>query len=119
MNRRWLFVTLFILTLGAITAAIYWAPDRDWERRDNRVEVVQAVDPDGNAIEGGATIIVERDRHGFPFGLLLIPLILLLVFGFMRRGPWGPPGDGDRARWLEEWHERTAPDAPSSPTADR
>jgi len=126
MNRRWIFASVFILTLGAITAIAFWAPDRDWDRRD-RVEVVQVTDTSGNAIEGGATIVVERGGHGFPFGLLLIPLFLVLIFGFLRGGfrgpagggPWGT-GGGDRAQWLDEWHTRQhramAPAEPSTPT---
>jgi len=92
MNRRWIFAALFVLTFGAITAIAFWAPDRDWGRGDRDVEVVRMVDANGNAIEGGATVIVEGGRHGFPFGLLFIPLLLLLVFGLLRRAFWGPPG---------------------------
>lgn len=115
MNRRWIFVGLFVLTLGAITAIAFWGPDRDWDRGDRRVEVVRVVDADGNAIEGESTVIIDGGRHGFPFGLLLIPLVLFLVFGLLRRAFWGPPGGGpwdrppdDRGRdqWLAEWHAR-------------
>lgn len=115
MNRRWFFAGLFVLTLGAIVAIALWDPGPDWDRADRRVEVVRVVDADGNAIEDGSTIVVEGGRHGFPFGLLLIPLFLLLVFGLLRWTFWGPPGGGpwspppdDRAReqWLAEWHAR-------------
>lgn len=119
MNRRWIFAGLFLLTLGAIAAIAFWAPGHDWERRDHRIETVQLVDTEGNAIEGGATIIVERGRHGFPFGLLLIPLGLFLIFGFLRGGPWRP-GDRDHNHWLDEWHARQHRDmaqaGPSKPT---
>ncbi|MBA2468400.1 MAG: hypothetical protein H0V37_03230 [Chloroflexia bacterium] len=127
MNRRWIFAALFLLTLGVITAAVFWAPGRDWDRRDNRVEVVRVVDTGGNAVEAGSTIVVEPGHGGFPFGLLLIPLFLLLIFGFLRGGyrgptggdPWGP-GGGDRAQWLDDWHARQhramAPAEPSTPS---
>lgn len=111
MNRRWIFVGLFVLTLGAITSIAFWGPDRDWDRGDG-VDVVRIVDAEGNAVEGSSTVIIDRDRHGFPFGLLLIPLLLFLVFGLFRRAFWGPPGGrwgpsrGDRERWLDEWHTR-------------
>ena len=113
MKRPWIFVGLFLITLGTIAAIAFWGPDRDWDRDSRRIEVVQVVDPEGNAIEGGATVIVERDRHGFPFGILFIPFVLLLVFGLLRGGfrgprgggPWGPGGDRGE-RWLDEWHSR-------------
>lgn len=131
MRRPWIFAGLFILTLGTITAIAFWAPDRGWDRRDDRVEVVQVVDPDGNLVEGGATIVVDRDRHGFPFGLLLVPLFIFLVLGLVRGpfrgpgggGPWDPDGD-HRGRWLDEWHvrqhqemERTATPQPTEPAS--
>lgn len=128
MKRPWIFVGLFLLTLGTIAAIAFWGPDRDWDRDDRGVRVVQVADPEGNAVEGGATVIVERDRHGFPFGLLFIPLVLLLVFGLLRdgfrepggRGPWGPDGD-ERSRWLDNWHRRQHQEmaqGPPSPSTD-
>lgn len=80
MNRRWMFGGLLVLVMGAIAAFSFWGPDRDWGPRDHGVELVQIVDDEGNPVEGASTIVVERDRHGFPFALFLIPL-LLLVFG--------------------------------------
>ena len=113
MNRRWIVAALFVVTLGAIAAVAIWGPDGDWGARDNRAEVVQVVDVQGNAVEGGNTIVIERDRHFFPFGLFLIPLAFFLFFGLFRwafrgpgsGGPWGPGGD-HRAQWLDEWHAR-------------
>ena len=113
MKRQWIIAGLFLIALGTISVIAFWAPERDWDRGENRVEVVQAVDPEGNALEGGATIVVERGHRGFPFGLLLIPLAFILLFGLLRGGfrgpggggPWGP--DGDRhSRWLDDWHAR-------------
>lgn len=119
MNRRWIFVGLFILTLGTITAIAFWNPDRDWDRRDRQVEVVQVTGAGGNALESEATIVIDRGGHGFPFGLLLIPLALFLIFGFLRGGPWRPSGGGHN-HWLDEWHTRQhqhmAQAGPSKPT---
>ena len=119
MNRPWLFAGLFLITLGTIAAIAFWSPDRDWDRGDNQFQTVQVDDADGNAIDGGSTIIVDRDRHGFPFGLLVVPLFILLLIGLIRggfRGPGGPGGPGGRGpwserddrrvQWLDEWHAR-------------
>ncbi len=113
MKRPWIFVGLFLVTLATIATIAFWGPDRNWDRDGRGVEVVQMVDPEGNAIEGTATVVVERGHRGFPFGLLLIPLVLVLVFGLLRGGfrgpgnggPWGPDGN-NRAQWLDEWHAR-------------
>lgn len=113
MKRPWIFIGPFLITLGTIAAISFWGPDRDWDRGDNRIETVQVVDADGNAVEGGSTIIGDRERHGFPFGLLFIPLFFILLFGFFRGGFRGPGGGGPwngdddrRARWLDDWHAR-------------
>lgn len=116
MKRPWLFAALFLITLGTIAAIAVWGPDRDWDRDNNRVEAVQVVDADGNAVDGASTIIVDRDRNGFPFGLLFIPLFFILLVGLFRggfRGPGGPGGrgpwneeDNRRTRWLDDWHAR-------------
>lgn len=117
MNRRWMFGGLLVLVMGAIAAFSFWGPDRDWGPRDHGVELVQIVDDEGNPVESASTIVVERDRHGFPFALFLIPLLLLLVFGLFRRAFWRPPGGepwgpgGDRAQWLDDWHARQHRDA--------
>lgn len=122
MNRRWIFGGLLVLILGTIAAFAVWGPDRDWGLRDRRVELVQVVDDQGNPVEGGSTIVVERDRHGFPFGLFLIPLLLVLIFGLFGRtfrgppggGPWGP---GDRReQWLDDWHTRQHRDSANAAT---
>ncbi len=129
MKRPWLFAALFLITLGTIAALAVWGPDRDWDRGDNRFETVQVVDADGNAVAGGSTIIIDRDRHGFPFGLLFIPLFIILLIGVFRggfrnpggpggRGPWN--GDADRrAQWLDDWHARQhrAMDGTATPKA--
>ncbi len=113
MKQRWIFGGLLVIAVGVIVAVAIWGPDRDWGPRDNRVEVVQIVDDRGAEVDGARTIIVERDRHFFPLGLLLIPLLLVLLIGLFRRTFWGPPGagpwghgGGDRAQWLDEWHAR-------------
>lgn len=122
MDRRWIFAGLLVLVLGAIAALVFLGPDRDWGPRDQRAELVQVVDDEGNPVAGANTIVVERDRHGFPFGLFVIPLLLLLVFGLFRGLFWGPPGGGpwgsggaQREQWLDEWHKRQHREPASEP----
>lgn len=57
MKRPWIFVGLFLITLGTIAAIAFWAPDREWDRDGRGVEVVQVVDAEGNAIDA----LSERD----------------------------------------------------------
>lgn len=125
MKRSWIFGGVLLAIVGVIAAIAIWGPDRDWDRHDNRVEVVQVVDDEGNSIDPGSTVIVERDRGGFfPFGLFLIPLAFFLFFGLFRwafrgpgGGPWGPGGDG-RSQWLDDWHKRQHQEmtSPTTPT---
>lgn len=113
MKQRWIFGGLLLIVVGIVAAVALRGPDRDWGPRDQRVEVAPVVDDRGNEVEGGSTIIVERDRHFFPFGLLLIPIVLFLLIALFRHPFWGPPGDGPwgpggdhRAQWLDDWHKR-------------
>lgn len=120
MRRRIIFSGLFILAIGGIVAAIIWGPDGNWDRdRGDRVEIVR-VAGDGTGAEGtagpGDVIVVERQRpFFFPFGLLLFPLVIFLLFGLFRGaffGGGGPRGglnrfaNGGDPAWLEEWHRR-------------
>jgi hypothetical protein len=120
MRRQIIFGTLFILAIGGIVAAIIWGPDGDWDRnRGDRVEIVRVAD-DGTgaaATDGsGEVIVIEGQRpFFFPFGLLLVPLVIFLLFGLFRGaffgwgGPRGGPDrfvDGRGPAWLEEWHRR-------------
>lgn len=134
MSRRTLFASLTVLAIAAFVAVGIWGPDRSWDRDNRQVEVVQLVDDQGNAVEGASTVIIDRDRHGPPFGFLFFPLGILLVVGAVfairggpgRRGPCGPGGVGGphQAQWLDEWHRRqhehtpeTSPPTTSAPTA--
>jgi hypothetical protein len=96
---RWLVVG-FIALVVALGIGAYVADDQDWgPNRDRSAQVITT--------QSGETIVIERDRHFFPFPFLFIPLFFIGLFWFLagrRRwdggGPWGGP---DRFR---EWHER-------------
>jgi hypothetical protein len=120
MRRQIIFGTLLALLIGAIAAAFIWGPDGDWDRdRGDRVEIVRVAD-DGTgsaATDGsGEVIVIEGQRpFFFPFGLLLVPLVIFLLFSLFRGaffgwgGPRGGPDrfvDGRGPAWLEEWHRR-------------
>ncbi len=139
MRRQIIFGTLFVLAIGSIVAAIIWGPDRDWDRtRGDRVEIVRVADDgtgSGTTAGTGEVIVIEGNRpFFFPFGLLLFPLVIFLLFGLFRGaffgsgGPRGGPnrfGNGGSPAWLDEWHrrqhhgDRQASDTPSDPPADR
>lgn len=112
MRRQIIFGTVFLLAIGGIVAAIIWGPDGDWDRnRGDRVEIVRIAD-DGT----GDVIVVDGYRpFFFPFGLLIVPLVIFLLFGLFRGaffgwgGPRGSPGrftNGPDQAWLEDWHRR-------------
>ena len=114
MNRRWIFVTLFVLMLGALVAtAIATGPRGDWDGHRG-VDVVRvANDSDVAATRSGDTIIIERGRGWgfFPFGFFLIPLAFFLFFGLIGRAFWGsrrwePNGGPPSTAWLDEWHRK-------------
>jgi len=117
MRRQIIVGTLLLLAIGGIVAAIIWGPDGDWDRyRGDRGEIVRiAGDSTGPAATDGTTggtgeviVIDGRRPFFFPFGLLIVPLVIFLLFGLFRGvfpGWGGPRGGPDRA-WLEEWHRR-------------
>lgn len=120
MRRQIIPGTLLFLAIGGIVAAIIWGPNGDWNRnRGDRVEIVRiADDGTGSAATDGAgeVIVIEGGRpFFFPFGLLIVPLVIFLLFSLFRGaffgwgGPRGGPGryaDGPDRAWLEEWHRR-------------
>jgi hypothetical protein len=114
MNRRWIFVSLFVILVGGLTAAAIFGPRGDWGDRRDGVEVVRVVDENGATVANtGDTIVIESGRgHGFfPFGIFLIPLFFFLVFGLFRRAWWGGRGDyyhggPPSSQWLDEWHRK-------------
>jgi hypothetical protein len=94
---RWLVIG-FVALVVALGIGAYVADDKDWGP-DREAQVVTT--------QSGETIVIENDRHFFPFPVLFIPLLFFGLFWFLvgrRRwdggGPWGGP---DRFR---EWHER-------------
>lgn len=114
MSRRNIFIGLAVIAIAAFTAVGIWGPDRSFDRRTS-TEVVQVVDNQGQPVEGATTIIVERGGHGFPFGILLVPLGILFFFGVMRRAAFGSrfggdppcgPGGDRREEWMNNWHRR-------------
>ena len=82
MNRRWIALTALVLVVvGGIAAVIAWDKPDDWGGRHDRVEVVRVVDDDAATTAGtGDTIVIERGRGFFPFGIFFIPLGFLFVF---------------------------------------
>ena len=129
---------LAVLIVGFFSAIWFWGDD-DWGP-DRHTEVARVVTVDG--VETGNTIVIERDGHRggfFPFGLFLVPLVVIGFFALMRAifwRPWHPGGPGgfgasrmyggpyggDDSRgtppWFAEWHRREhARDAASTPHA--
>ncbi len=111
IRQRWIFGTLLVLLIAGVIAAVAWGGDGDrngW--RDDRVQVVRVAD-DGTTTTGD-TIVIEGGRPFFPFGLLLVPLVFFLFFGFLRGALWESPrgGPGWRGGYdpdaLNEWHRR-------------
>lgn len=106
---RWIVIAVLAVVVAVGLGAYFgdgdWGDGDGWRRADS--QVVTTTD--------GQTIVVERNRHFFPF-FIFIPL---LIFGlFWAFGPWrywgngrrgGGPGDqsfGEWQRWLDEWHRR-------------
>ncbi len=120
MRRQIIFGTVFLLAIGGIVAAIIWGPDGDWDRtQGDRVEIVRISDDGtGSAATNGTgeVIVIEgQPPFFFPFGLLVVPLMIFLLFGLFRGasfgwgGPRGGPGrftNGPDQAWLEDWHRR-------------
>ena len=106
---RWIVIGL--LAIAVVVGLGAWFGDGDWGDRDGwRDSNAQAV-----TTAEGETIVIERDRHFFPF-FIFIPF---LIFGlFWAFGPWrGRGGDWRRngpdalseVEWdrrMTEWHRR-------------
>jgi len=95
---RWLLIGFAALVV-AIGIGAYVADDKDWGP-DREAQVVTT--------QGGETIVIERDRHFFPFPFLIFPLFFIGLFWFLsgrRRWEGGGPGGGN-PDWLRDWHER-------------
>lgn len=117
MNRAlWIILPILgVLLFGAAVAGAYHAGTR----HDDHRAVIETISPDGANGQPVQVIHVDGDgfgRHGgfFPFffGPLFLVLILFLVLGLVRRGPWGwrgyPPTGGWRGPGepFEQWHQR-------------
>jgi hypothetical protein len=112
---RWLVIG-FIALVVALGLGAYFS-DRDWDRDWDDDRAAQVI-----TTQSGETIVIERDRHFFPFPFLIFPLLLIGLVWFLasrRRwdggGPWG--GNPD---WMREWHEREhrAMDSRAGPPSD-
>ena len=102
MKRPFLGILLALALVGA-GIGIGASVGDDWGQRHDHVVVTNV---GGDAAHAGQTIVVTDGgwHHGFPFGLLFLPfLVLLLIAVFRRRrrgcpwdrgGPGTPPGGG-------------------------
>jgi hypothetical protein len=113
--KPWIVFTALVAIVAAAVVIGKIEGDGDWgPPREERVITTPS----------GDTVVIEDERwRGFPFGILLLPLIILglvWAFGGRRGRGWDP---GDRAQWLSDWHraehERmaraTGPDRPAVP----
>jgi phosphotransferase system glucose/maltose/N-acetylglucosamine-specific IIC component len=110
MRNRWIFPVIafavFVLFIATIIAAWHWGGG--WG--DDHTQVARIVNADGTT---GGTVLVDtgRDHHGFPFGILFIPLIFFGIFFVFRAFSWNRRGSG----WggPNGWN---GPDGPGAPT---
>lgn len=116
---RWIVAAcvVVVIGLGIVGAA---RSDGDWGPNHESV-VTRSV-----ASDGTETIIIhDGDRHFFPFGLFIFPLVIFGSLFFLRalafrgrwggNGPWTPGGPraGEIPSRFEEWHRRAhASDTP-------
>jgi hypothetical protein len=96
MMKRPLLGILLALALVGAGIGIGASFGGDWGPRRDHVVVTNV---GGDAAHGGQTIVVTDGgwHHGFPFGLLFVPFVVLLVVFLVTRrrrgcGPWGGGG---------------------------
>jgi hypothetical protein len=108
---RWIFAGLVVIAVALGVIAYTHDGDRGdgdgWGRNDT--EVVTTAQ--------GETVIIERDRHFFPF-FIFIPFLFIGLFWLLagRRfgGGGGWPGNGRGQDWLNEWHRRQHGQSPGN-----
>jgi hypothetical protein len=143
--RRFLPLTVLVVIIGGLIAAGWiWGDNDRWERAHGDTHIVQVVDDQGQPVGDGTAVIIERDGRPFffPFGFLVVPLVIFVLFWAFRaafwrgpRGPWQPEGPGYAGPggtpppWFQEWYQQmerrsgpradTTPSATPSPPQDR
>jgi hypothetical protein len=99
---RWIVIGVLAIVVAVGLGAYFgdgdWSDDDGWRRTNS--EVVTTAD--------GQTIVIERDRHFFPF-FIFIPILIIGLFWLFggrryRGNGWG--GGGPDQHWLSEWHRR-------------
>jgi len=129
---RFIPLAIFIAVVaGLIAAAWIWGDERAWGPDQDHTHVVQVVDDQGQPVGDGTAVIIDRDRGPFffPFGFLLVPLFIFLLFWtfapFWRgRGPnGGPPAypTDTPPAWFEHWYrqmQRRDAGSPPQPSQD-
>ena len=99
---RWIVIGLVavavVVGLGFLIGNGHWGDGDGW--RENRTEVVTTA--------AGETIVIERDRHFFPFFIFIPFLIIGLfwAFGGRRCRGNGWRDDGPGPQWMSDWHRR-------------
>ncbi len=116
---KFIAAALAALALVVVGVAIGAASDGDWGRHD----AVVVSNPTGGT-ESGQTVVLADGHWGhgfffFPFGFLVFLLLVFLVVSFIPRGHRGGPWNGDRSRWLDDWHRRAHANEPGSEGPDR
>jgi len=126
--KHWIIGAAVVIAIGLVFGVLFFSsPDMG----SGGHEVISR----SVAADGTETIIVhDGERHFFPFGLFIFPLVgfglLWLARDFALRGrgpgpgPWmrgGLPA-GNPPAWIEEWHRRLhaspEPPPPASQPAD-
>jgi hypothetical protein len=126
--NKWIISALIVAVVGIGGALAFWSHDGDWGP-NNRDVVTRSVAPDGTE-----TIVIQNsNRHFFPFGFFVFPLVLFFTIFALRglafrgrwraSGPWmyGPAGATGMPGWFDEWHRRAHNEstAPPANTPDR
>ena len=108
---RWIFAGLVAIAVAIGVAA--YVDDDKWDGNDgwrgNDTEVVTTAQ--------GETVIIERDRHFFPFFIFIPFLIFGLIWLFAGRrfgGGCGWPGNGCGQDWLNNWHRSQHEQSPGN-----